>query len=422
MAARTSPEDLNLAREFIFKSTNIGKWNKPHLQAAASAMAWFIRELPGSPLLMNRLLRILGNHSDAAAAMSEATNLIRAQSLDASILNADVYPPTSTQAPMGAGRSLEEVLEEDLDLDASLIPPGQPATAVGDHDGSKMVTNSVGTAVVNDNRTEQGRTASTTFTPAPAAVAAAAAAGIGVAAAGVATAAAGDSPVERILDPRVHKTIPDVHKTEKKTPVCSYLWRRMLCRRSDCKSRHPQLCANRACLPVRSPDCNKFHGHFRAEKGLEEKEKGKPYNSHKPRNGGNGGRFGPNQGNGGRGAAPPTSRFSSRSNNRSATARQSGGGDNRRELEKSRRELERTMGELRGIKGTLGTLGSLRAIPGLALPHSGGTTANNSSTSRRTYSAAVKSGRGQHHNSFAEIVAAAVESALVSAGIRPHYV
>ncbi len=273
MAARTSPEDLNLAREFIFKSTNIGKWNKPHLQAAASAMAWFIRELPGSPLLMNRLLRILGNHSDAAAAMSEATNLIRAQSLDASILNADVYPPTSTQAPRGAGRSLEEVLEEDLDLDASPIPPGQPAAAVNDRDGSKVVTNGVATAAVDGNRTEQGRTASTTFTPAPAAVAAA---GTGVAAAGVAAAAAGDPPAKRVLDPRVHKTIPDVHKTEKKTPVCSYLWRRMLCRRSDCKSRHPELCANRTCLPVRSPDCNKFHGHFRAEGGPEEKEKGKP--------------------------------------------------------------------------------------------------------------------------------------------------
>ncbi len=81
------------------------------------------------------------------------------------------------------------------------------------------------------------------------------------------------------------------------------------------------------------------------------------------------------------------------------------------------------MGELRGIKGTLGTLGGLRAVPGMALPHSSSTaTTDNNSTNCHTYSAAVKSGRGQHHNSFAEIVAAAVESALVSAGIWPHYV
>ncbi len=119
MTARISIDDLALAREFVFKSTNTGKWNKPHWQAAASAMAWFIRELPGSPLLMNRVLRLMGNHSDAAIALSEATNLIRAQSLDASILNTD--PSTSTQA---TGRSLEEVLEEDLEeMDASPIPP-----------------------------------------------------------------------------------------------------------------------------------------------------------------------------------------------------------------------------------------------------------------------------------------------------------
>ncbi len=115
-----SANDLNLAREFIFRSTNTGKWNRLHWQAAAAAMAWFIRELPGSPLLMNRALKLMTGHSDAAIAMSEATNLIRAQSLDASILNTNTNasPLTPTQAPPLSGRSLEEVLEEDLDLDA----------------------------------------------------------------------------------------------------------------------------------------------------------------------------------------------------------------------------------------------------------------------------------------------------------------
>ncbi len=125
MTARVTFDDLALAREFIFKSTNTGNWNKPHWQAAAFAMAWFIRELPGSPLLMNRVLKLMESHPDATIAMSEATSLIRAQSLDASILP-NTGPPTSTQAPLGAGRLLEEVLEEDLDLNESPITSGRP--------------------------------------------------------------------------------------------------------------------------------------------------------------------------------------------------------------------------------------------------------------------------------------------------------
>ncbi len=400
-----SANDLNLAREFIFRSTNTGKWNKPHWQAAAAAMAWFIRELPGSPLLMNRALKLMTGHSDAAIAMSEATNLIRAQSLDASILNTNTNASslTPTQAPPLSGRSLEEVLEEDLDLDASLITSGQSAT------DSRVGTGMSAAAAAAANFSKQGRTAPTTFAPAPAAVAAAAGASVAAGAvAAAAAAAAGDTSAARTTNPHVHKTIPDVHKTHKKTPVCSYLWRRMLCRRSNCKSRHPELCGSSACLPIRSPDCDKFHGHFRAEK------EDKPHSSSSSRPGGNGCKFRSNQGNGVRGVLPPTSRFSSRTNNSSITARPPTKGDNRKELEKSRRELERTMGELRCIKGTLGTLGSLRPVPVQAFPRPSNPTSGN------TYSAAVKSGQGQHRYSFAEIIAAAVQSALVSAGIVPH--
>ena len=58
--------------------------------------------------------------------------------------------------------------------------------------------------------------------------------------------------------------IPDDYKTKEKDkiPVCSYLWRRMLCRRPKCWARHPDLCANNAGLPSRNPNCDKFHGQF----------------------------------------------------------------------------------------------------------------------------------------------------------------
>ncbi len=262
MSARISIDDLALAHEFIYKSTNTGKWNKPHWQAAASAMAWFIRELPGSPVLMNRVLKLMRNHPDATLAMSEATNLIRAQSLDASILNVDT----------GVGRSLEEVLEEDLeDLEASPITSGQPDATAGhlagaDDDVFKDCDD--GGADDAGILRAPGRTSPPTTTPAPAAATAVAARRAVVGAVGAAAAAAGGATNKyTAANPaHVHKTIPDVHKTAQKIPVCKYLWRRMLCRKPGCAFRHPDLCANPTCIPTRTPGCARFHGRFREDK------------------------------------------------------------------------------------------------------------------------------------------------------------
>ncbi len=93
--AMVLPKDVALASDFIFKSPNKGKWNKPHWQATATTMVWFIRELPRSPLLMNRVLKIMTSHQDPATASADSMNLIRAQSgLEASVLSTS--PPTST--------------------------------------------------------------------------------------------------------------------------------------------------------------------------------------------------------------------------------------------------------------------------------------------------------------------------------------
>ncbi len=83
----------------------------------------------------------------------------------------------------------------------------------------------------------------------------------------------------------------------------------------------------------------------------------------------------------------------------------------KRALEKSRRELESTRRELRVIKGTLGSIGSLRSNPGVAhVPQVGPS----------TYSGAVKSGRVPQHtsSSFVTTFAAALETALTTAGLR----
>ena len=157
-AAMISADDLALAREFIYKSPSTGKWLKPQWQAAAAAMAWFIRELPGSPMLMNRVLDRLKSNTDPIAAREEAANLIRAQhGLDASVLT------TSTQVP-----GVDE-------LDVSLIPGNQAGYGAGAGGGSRLVLASSGSDVgIAASPSAPGRTTPVASAPAPAAAAAAA--------------------------------------------------------------------------------------------------------------------------------------------------------------------------------------------------------------------------------------------------------
>ncbi len=387
MATRISANDLTLACEFIFKSTSVGKWNKPHWQAAAMAMAWFIRELPGSPVLLNRVLRLMESHTDAAVAMSEATNLIRAQSLDASILSAvPPVPSTSTQAHPGTGRSLEEVLEEDLEdlgLDASPIPSGQPAATAssleGNDDDGAADTAKPGRTIPVALAAAPAATTSVRVPPAPAAIGGGVAAACGVAVAN-----------KRKVAP-VHKTPPDVHKT----PVCPYLWKRMLCRRPNCQFRHPDLCAASSCVPSRAPDCNRFHGRYKEERDgnqtiMVKKNKKAAAAANKSSKK-------PAQGNVRRGGPPHNRSSSGRANNRrfppsSAPRRESGaapaGGGNLQEMQ---RELETTIRRLNAA--TTSPLGY-------------------------SYADAVRSSARAQPKSFAAVFATALESALETAGLR----
>ncbi len=404
------PEDFALARDFIFKSTNTGKWNKPHWQAAAVAMAWFIRELPGSPMLMNRVLKLMTGHPDRNIALAEAANLIRAQfGLDASLLNDH---PTSTQVPSAPG--------VEMTLDVSQISSAQTEDGAGAGGGSRRVLASTGPN--NGAANETGRTAPTAPTaptiaaaPAPAAVgdgvagdiaggdAAAAVCPAAAAATAAATARAAAAAAITTKPPRSQNANPRRSQNDSKVPgVCSYLWKRMLCRRTNCKSSHPDLCASPNCQPRRRPDCAKFHGIAKLEQDKD-----------KSMGGANGGRTWTNQGNGQRGALPPPNSYSSRNKNSSNTRRAANGGSGgsgsrRKSADQSRKELEQTRRELRVLKGTLGTLGNIAAATGPRNhPHS--------------YSSAVKSGLVQpslSHGSFAATLAAAFETALSSAGLR----
>ncbi len=178
--------------------------------------------------------------------------------------------------------------------------------------------------------------------------------------------------------------------------VCSYLWKRMLCRRTNCKSSHPDLCASPDCQPRRKPDCAKFHGIVKLE---QDKTMGKA----------NGGKTRANQGNGKRGVLPPTGSYSSKNKSSSNSHRAAvGGGNNHRKVaDRSRRELEQTRRELRVLKGTLGNIAAAVGPRSTPPAHS--------------YSTAVKSGLVQPslgHGSFATVLAAAFETALSTAGLR----
>ena len=407
-------DDLRLAHEYIYMSPSTAKWNKPHYQAAAAAMAWFLRELPGTPLLMKKVLAILqADKVDPAIARADATNLIRAQhGLSASLLDPSGPFQTSTQNP--AARSVEDELDE---LDESHIVDGEGA---GGSDRDVLAFDSI--AINTAGRTLPA--VATARAPAPAAAAAGggggdaaadgdgdriAAAAVAVPAAAPAAAAATAAAAAVKNPPRSQNGNPRRSQNGKKksnASVCSYLWKRMLCRRANCESSHPDLCASEDCKPKRKPDCPKFHGSFRLEQD-------------KPAMGGaSGGRNKPNQGNGQRGAVPPTRSYSSRNNNNSnhnrASARGAGGLTNKRAPTDPRRALEETRRELRVLKGTLGTIVANSTRESAPSRPSGGSSSNNN----RTYCDVAKLGHAQQLSSFATVFATALESAMASAGLR----
>ncbi len=174
----------------------------------------------------------------------------------------------------------------------------------------------------------------------------------------------------------------------------------MLCRKPGCAFRHPDLCANPACIPTRAPGCAKFHGRFKEDKE-DTAHKTNTVRTKKDNNPAKKSSQRPAQGHGRRGGPPQNRNSSGRSNSRRfppSSAPPLGGAPGRSTSERELQELKKELASLRNL--------SLGPRP----PHMG----NNYS-----YSDAVKSSvPAPPLNSFAVVFAAALEKALSNAGLQ----
>ena len=387
---RITAADLSHACDFVRNSPGVSKWTKPQIMSAADGMAWLLRELPGSPGLLAKLMDLLHGHPDPVIAIGDVANLVRAQTLDCNILEEEDVPPllmpggggaaAAAAATAGAGHvgvgsaTAAAAAAATLAISATTVP----ATAA---------------AVVGELAQQGGDAAAAAAAAAGAAAAApaAAAVAVGAPAAGAGAAAAAAAAA-------AHPRKPP------KTTVCAYLWRRMLCRKANCEYLHPDLCADRACMPIRNPDCGKFHGRFKEDK----EEKGKKSVKTNKSKSSTTAKKDPNrtnQGNGRRGAPPPNSSSGPRSNNRRFPPSTANRRSSKQELEETRRR------ELEGLKRDIASLKRF----GMGAPSRHLTPP----TMGDSYSDVVRSSaRAQHRgSSFAQAFATALEAALGNAGL-----
>ncbi len=321
-------------------------------------------------------------------------NLIRAQTLDVSILEAGDVPPLMA--------STQTVGETVVGAAAGGRGTGGAAAATG--------TAAAAASVWDEDEGEE----ESDLRPGDAAdigaagVAAAAAASAAVGAAGAAAAVATGPPAGPVAAAAATAAAAHPHKTPT-TAVCPYLWRRMLCRRADCEYSHPDLCAASTCVPTRAPNCAKFHGRYKEDKGVSGPTAAAKRQGNKTKKSMNVTKKRiqePAQGNGRRGALPPNHTSSARSNNRRfppTSAPPRGPQPTESHLDKSRRELAEVKRELATIRklGLAPNAAHLAAMPPMGSKYSD-----------------VASARALPLSSFAAVFATALESALGSAGLR----
>ncbi len=257
---RITAVDLSHAHDYVRNAPSISKWTKPQIVSAADGMAWLLRELPGSPKLLARLLDLVHGHPDPVIAMGDVANLVRAQSLDSSILEAEDAPPLMASTQRAAAAA-----EASAGGGGAAAATGA-ATAVA-ATAAATTTTAPAARGAEDGEEEEGRRivgAAHAAAGGGAAAAAAVAAPVMGATATAGTASTGATGAAHLLhQPHPYAT----RRSPKKTTVCSYLWKRMLCRRHNCEYSHPDLCADSACIPTRAPNCAKFHGRYKMDKG-----------------------------------------------------------------------------------------------------------------------------------------------------------
>ncbi len=284
-------DDVVLARDYVAGVGN-HKWNKPELQAAAAAMAWIIRELPGSPMMIKAMVDVLGK--DPANGLDKATALLRAQQGLHGDLGAgpdgsgDLL--SSTQKPGGTSMSW-------ADISASQIPSaqgdGSSISSRKHRGGDDSNVDSSGKVSGNSSISDHSLAAPVQLPRGPHD-------GVAVGGGGeVVDAVANGAGVARVNGVGVVGVVGDeradrrageasLHRMQARRPrVCNRIWKGKDCHRvgSGCPHSHPTICGDDDCANGPRPNCHSFHppaagrgnGMGGARKG------GAASNRHKPR-------------------------------------------------------------------------------------------------------------------------------------------
>ncbi len=339
-------DDIVLARDYVAGTGN-HKWNKPELQAAAAAMAWIIRELPGSPLLFRAVVDMVG--SDPTKGLDKATALLRAQrGLHGGDLDGtpDGGPLSSTQKQDGTGLSW-------ADISASQIPSAQ---GDGDSIVSKNSSNSsnnggIGSASPNGKVSDRNSSsalslaASVQLLHGPHTGAGVVGDGdevvdVGANGSGVARV----TGVGRVGDASKNDAASGGNTSSWRPRVCNQVWKGRTCknRTNGCKYAHPTPCANDRCITSPSAGCRAFHpphkgkgnGRGSVRKGGDA-PKGKGSNPNRPNARRNGGSSSGSNNSGGN----DSSSGNARSNNNASRSRSNGGLQLKERLDMMERRL-----------------------------------------------------------------------------------
>ncbi len=283
---RITAVDITLARDYVRGAGS--KWTKPQITSAADGMAWLIRELPGSAALLSKMLRLMEGHPDPVIAMGDVANLVRAQDLDANILDVEDVPPLLAAPDGGAGAGAaatstqagraENLLDANWD-DLSQIPSnqdgsgdsGSPDADGGDGNGDGNCGGNIPDGKVSGHSSCSVRShAAPPKQPAKVGV---------VGDGGLVDKDTNDTAVTRDGgvgdDAGVKDGVKDGNRDDKapkanansssssvwRPRVCNQVWKGKQCpnRSNGCRFAHPTPCSNGSCKSAPAPGCRAFH-------------------------------------------------------------------------------------------------------------------------------------------------------------------
>ena len=277
---RITAVEITLARDYIRGAGS--KWTKPQIVSAADGMAWLIRELPGSASLLSKMLHLMEGHPDPVIAMGDVANLVRAQALDANILEAEDVPPlfdaanrdaaaaAAAAASTQAGGDAEDLLSTNWDVLAQSNSGSNSGSNSSSNGGSSSGSSSVGpNGKVSDNSSSSAPSlaAPVQFPHNPHTGSSVDGDGgevvdVGANGSGVAR---GDDVGDG--DANVRNRDADRSSGCKSTSsqwrprVCNRVWKGKTCnnRTNGCRFAHPTPCSRGGCVPTPNTGCRAFH-------------------------------------------------------------------------------------------------------------------------------------------------------------------